>query len=264
MEQRIGEELGRRMKKVEEEEKEKRSSEIQAESILEQQLQQMEVNQRAESEQLKSRLDGLQARIDAVQEEVVVMAGKKSRRKERGNNFVQNLFANLIKTFFLEVKPKQQQQLSGPSVVVQQCRELQRALHDCALQLNERIGELRLEGDEGDNGEDEKKSIDEESSEGDGGDNVLDEKKKRSSAAAAASSIRHSRSQGNLLFDDKEEDGDGGDASNDEGGDEVHQNRANAYRFKHVGGGDSNLQPVNRRFSTIFSTLLVPPFGFAC
>lgn len=148
------------------------------------------------------------------------------------------------------MKPKQlqQQQLSGPSVVVQQCRELQRALHDCALQLNERIGELRLEGDEeGDNGEDEKKSIDE-SSEGDGGDNVLDEKKKRSSAAVAAS-IRHSRSQGNLLFDDKEEDGDGGDASNDEGGDEVHQNRANAYRFKHVGGGDSNLQPVNRRFA---------------
>ena len=75
------------MKKVEEEEeeKEKRSSGVQVESILEQQLQQMEVNQRAESEQLKSRLDGLQSRIDAVQEEVVVMmAGKKSRRKEKG------------------------------------------------------------------------------------------------------------------------------------------------------------------------------------
>lgn len=88
MERRIGEELGRRMKKVEEEEEEeKRSSGVQAESILEQQLQQMEVNQRAESEQLKSRLDGLQARIDAVQEEVVVMAGKKSRRKEKGMIF---------------------------------------------------------------------------------------------------------------------------------------------------------------------------------
>lgn len=136
--------------------------------------------------------------------------------------------------------------------MVQQCRELQRALHDCALQLNERIVELKLE-DEEENKEEERKNSEVSSD----GDSVLQEKK-RSSAAAAA--VRHSRSQGNLLDKD-----DSDDSSGDSDGDNHHhQNRPNAFRL--TGSSPSRLQPANRRLVKFFllKNSEAPPIAFDC
>lgn len=107
----------------------------------------------------------------------------------------------------------------GRPIIVQQCKELQKALHECALQLNDRIRELKL------NDEDEESNSDQ----------SVGEKGVEWSANESHSYDRKTRQKENILNEGEE---------NEAKDSSFQQTATNYQQF-----GNSTLQPAKRRFA---------------